>query len=129
MKLGQIVNEYRRKNKLSMDAFAKKSGISKGYISMLESGKRPASGKEVIPSISIIKKAADGMNMDFDDLFAMMADEIVSLDEKDYDKFDSGSAITNLQQQILDISSQLSLEKQQFLLTQAKVLLHSSEEL
>lgn len=32
MKLGQIVNEYRRKNKLSMDAFAKKSGISKGYI-------------------------------------------------------------------------------------------------
>ena len=109
MKLGQIVKEYRTKNNMTMDTFAKRSGISKSYISMLENEKRPSSGKEVVPSISIIKKAADGMRIDFEELFALMADEMVSLDDDISDKFDNGSAVTELQQQILDIASQTNL--------------------
>ena len=33
MTLGEIINDYRTKNNLSMDAFSIKSGISKAYIS------------------------------------------------------------------------------------------------
>lgn len=129
MKLGQIIKEYRQKNNISMDTFAKRSGISKGYISMLENEKRPASGKEVIPSIAIIQKAAEGMRIDFDDLFAMMSDEVVSLQDDSFEKFDTSTIVTKAQKELLAITNQLSSEKQDFLLKQAKVLLHSSEEL
>lgn len=36
MTLGDIVKRYRSDNHLSMDDFARLSGLSKGYISMLE---------------------------------------------------------------------------------------------
>ena len=96
---------------------------------MLENEKRPASGKEVIPSIAIIQKAAEGMRIDFDDLFAMMSDEVVSLQDDSFEKFDTSTIVTKAQKELLAITNQLSSEKQDFLLKQAKVLLHSSEEL
>lgn len=36
MTLGEIVKQYRTQNSMSMDDFSKLSGLSKGYISMLE---------------------------------------------------------------------------------------------
>ena len=36
MFLGEIVKKYRLEHKISMDEFARLSGLSKGYISMLE---------------------------------------------------------------------------------------------
>lgn len=69
MTLGDIIKEYRKQNNLSMDDFAAKSGISKSYISLLEKNKHPKTGKNIAPSIQCIKQAADGMNMDFNDLF------------------------------------------------------------
>ena len=36
MTLGQIIRAYREENSMSMDRFAKASGLSKGYISQLE---------------------------------------------------------------------------------------------
>ncbi|HEQ7796970.1 TPA: helix-turn-helix transcriptional regulator, partial [Streptococcus pyogenes] len=36
MKLGEIIKNFREEKKLSMDRFAEKSGLTKGYISMLE---------------------------------------------------------------------------------------------
>lgn len=36
MTLGQIIRAYREENSMSMDSFAKASGLSKGYISQLE---------------------------------------------------------------------------------------------
>jgi len=36
MRLGEIIKKYREENNLSMDDFVKFSGLSKGYISMLE---------------------------------------------------------------------------------------------
>ena len=72
MTLGNIIKEYRNEHNLSMDAFSEKSGISKAYISLLEKNKHPKTGKEIAPSIQCIKQAADGMNMGFDDLFALL---------------------------------------------------------
>lgn len=76
MTLGDIIKEYRIKNGLSMDGFSAKSGISKAYISLLEKNKHPKTGKTIAPSVQCIKQAAEGMNMDFNELFSLIDGEI-----------------------------------------------------
>lgn len=82
MTLGEIINDYRTKNSLSMDAFSAKSGISKAYISLLEKNQHPKTGKPITPSVQCIKQASDAMGVDFDILFSKI-DGNVSL--KKYD--------------------------------------------
>lgn len=72
MTLGDIIKQYREEHGLSMDAFARKSGISKAYISLLEKNRHPKTGLPIAPSIGTIKQAADGMCMDFNKLFSMV---------------------------------------------------------
>ena len=74
MNLGEIIKKFRDDNELSMDKFAKMSGLSKAYISVLEKNKRPKTGKPVTPSIPVIKNVAEAMNMSFDELFNMLED-------------------------------------------------------
>lgn len=81
MTLGEIIKKYREQNGLSMDAFSKKSGISKSYISLLEKNKHPKTGNPIAPSIESIKQAANGMGIDFDELFALI-DSDVALNSK-----------------------------------------------
>ena len=76
MTLGEIIKAYRMEHQLSMDAFAEKSGMSKAYISLLEKNKHPKTGKAIAPSVQMIKQAADGMSMDFNDLFQMIDSEV-----------------------------------------------------
>ena len=77
MKLGEIIKEYREKYNLSMSEFSKRSGISKAYIGMLESGVNPRNGKPIKPSVEIIKKCASGMHTDFDTLFHQLDEDVV----------------------------------------------------
>lgn len=86
MTLGDIIREYRHTHKMSMDAFSKKSGISKAYISLLEKNRRPQTGKPIAPSIQCIKQAADGMDMDFNVLFSKIDSDVIlnEPDEKTY---------------------------------------------
>ena len=77
MTLGEIIKNYRKQNGLSMDAFSKKSGISKSYISLLEKNRHPKTGKPIAPSIESIKQAAKGMGMDFDKLFALIDSDVL----------------------------------------------------
>lgn len=101
MHLGEIIKEYRDKNKLSMDKFAKMANVSKAYISVLERNKRPKTGKPVIPSIPVIKNVAEAMNMSFDDLFNMLEDsQLVSLTDD------------TIISKITDITAQLTLSRQ-----------------
>lgn len=76
MRLGEIIRKYRTEHEMSMSEFAKISGLSKQYVSVLEHGKHPTSGKNVAPSLEIIKKVASAMGLSFDDLFAMLDDEV-----------------------------------------------------
>ena len=75
MTLGDIIKSYRETNSLSMDDFARSSGISKTYISMLEKNFNPKTGQEIAPTIETIGKAAKGMFMSFDELFAMIGED------------------------------------------------------
>lgn len=101
MNLGEIIKKFRDDNELSMDKFAKMSGLSKAYISVLEKNKRPKTGKPVTPSIPVIKNVAEAMNMSFDELFNMLEDnQIVSIGLDDVIK------------KITEISVQLHTDRQ-----------------
>lgn len=45
MKLKDLIRRYRRDNSLTMQDLADRSGLSKGYISMLEKGENPSTGE------------------------------------------------------------------------------------
>lgn len=76
MTLGEIIYKYRSDHSISMETFAKQSGMSKQYISILEKNCHPKTGKPVIPSITMISKAARGMGISFDDLFSMIDGDV-----------------------------------------------------
>ena len=81
MILGDLIKEYRREHGCSMDQFAKMTGLSKAYISILERNINPVNNKPVIPSLETIKAVSQAINMDFNDVIAMLdGDQKVSLD-------------------------------------------------
>jgi len=52
MLFGKRLQSERKKNKLSAEALAKASGISRSYITLIENGKRRP-GKKVIPNLAM----------------------------------------------------------------------------
>ena len=81
MTLGDILKSYRSENSLSMEEFAKKSGINKGYISMLENNINPRNRKPIAPTLPTIQKIADGMGVDIDILLKSLdGNQKISLD-------------------------------------------------
>lgn len=83
MTLGDIIYNYRAEHKMSMDAFADRSGMSKAYISLLEKNKHPKTGKPIAPSIKVIKQSAEAMRMDFNELFEKIDGEVTLAPEPD----------------------------------------------
>lgn len=83
MYLGGLIKEYREKYNLTMDEFAKKAGLSKGYISMLEKNQHPQNKRKIVPSLETFRKAAKAMGLSVDDLMkAVDGDQPVSLEVK-----------------------------------------------
>ena len=72
MRLSEIVKEYRTVNQISMDEFSKRSGLSKGYISMLENEINPRNNKPISPTIHTIMKLSNAMGIELDELLKMM---------------------------------------------------------
>ena len=79
MTLGEIVKEYRKKNKLSLREFASRCGMSHSYIAMLENEENSKTGEPMIPSITTINKIARGMGRTIDSVIAEADDMLVSL--------------------------------------------------
>lgn len=75
MTLGDVINEYRKKNQLTMDDFAKLTNLSKAYISMLERNKNSSNGKPIIPSLPTLKKVATAINISIDELLILLDTE------------------------------------------------------
>lgn len=81
MTLGDVIKAYRKSHKLSMDEFAKRSALSKGYISMLEKNKNPKTGKAIIPSIQTFQSLAKAMATSVEALMRSVdKGQLVSLD-------------------------------------------------
>lgn len=80
MTLGDVIKQYRSETGMSMDAFAKKSGLSKAYVSILERNYNPTSQNPPIPSLQKIKAVASAIGADFNDLIAALdSNQLVSL--------------------------------------------------
>ncbi|MEG0411114.1 MAG: helix-turn-helix transcriptional regulator [Bacilli bacterium] len=76
MNLSQFIKSYRKANKLTMQELADKSGLSKGYISMLENDNNYRGKKKTIPSIDVLKKLSKAMNISFDEIMNAVDDEV-----------------------------------------------------
>ena len=82
MKFGEIIRVFRKNNKMTMQEFADKAGLSKGYISMLEKNQHPQSQRRLVPSFETYLKVANAMNISIDELVALLDDnETVRLNE------------------------------------------------
>lgn len=75
MTLGDVIYEYRMRHNISMDKFSELSGISKGYISMLEKNKTQR-GDEPSPSFEMYKNVAKTIGMDVDALIRTVEGKI-----------------------------------------------------
>ena len=80
MKLQDVIKQYRKENKISMQEFADRADLSKGYVSMLESGKHPQTNRAIKPSLETYQKVASAMRLSVDDLLRMVdGDERVEI--------------------------------------------------
>ena len=81
MTLGDFIKNYRTSHKCSMDEFAKRAGMSKAYVSILERNLNPTTGKAAIPSLDTIKRVSIATGTDFNELIAALDnDQEVMLD-------------------------------------------------
>ena len=72
MNIGEFVFQYRKEHGLSMQSFGDLCGLSRAYISILEKGINPTTGKPFIPTIETLKKIADCTNSNLDNLLTML---------------------------------------------------------
>ena len=80
MTLGDIVKNYRTEHGLSLREFSRISGVSNGYISMLEKNEHPKTNKPIVPSIEKMRCIANAMGMSFDSLLDMIdSDQPISI--------------------------------------------------
>lgn len=79
MKLGEIIREYRLRNKMSMGDFSRTSGLSKPYISMLEANKNSNGGKPIAPSVETLQKVAHTVGISLDELLRKLGDEKIDI--------------------------------------------------
>lgn len=75
MTLGDLIKEYRQNQGLTMQEFALKSGLSKGYISMLEKGKHPQNNKTIIPSLNTYNMIAKSIGITLNEILAAVDSE------------------------------------------------------
>lgn len=63
MTLGEIIKEYREAYDITMDEFARFSGLSKGYISMLEKNENPRTKLPIMPTTKTLTCVAKAMSL------------------------------------------------------------------
>ena len=89
MTLGQLIYKYRTEHNLSQRKFAMKCQISNGYISMLEKGINPDTGKPVAVGIEKLKAISNAMNMTTDEVMRITdGDTQISLGKEHEDGHD-----------------------------------------
>ena len=72
MTLGEIIKRYRDEHKMSMDTFAKKAGLSKAYISILERNYNPSSKRAPAPTLEAIAAISSAIGEDFNSVIARL---------------------------------------------------------
>ena len=79
MKIGNLIKQYRKENKITLRDFAKICGTSHSYIAMLENDKNSKTGEPIVPSLTMLSKLSQGMGMTLNELINICDDMPVSL--------------------------------------------------
>ena len=79
MTLSELLISYRKDHGFSQREFAARSGVSNGYISMLEKNINPSTGGPIVPSLTNLNKIAIAMGITIDDMFSIIDDMPVTL--------------------------------------------------
>lgn len=118
MLLGELVAAYRKEHDLSQRGFAAKSGLTNGYISMIESGVNPKTGKPITPSFDYLSKLAAAMDMSVHTLIAEIEDMPVDISaDKNTKRFTDGALwIASKYDQLNDAGKQLISQTIEFAL-------------
>lgn len=75
MKLSDLIIEYRQRMNISQREFSRRCDLSNSYISFLEKGINPKTGRPIIPTIEQYKKLAEGMDISVNRLFELLDDD------------------------------------------------------
>ncbi len=105
MYVGELIQAYRRETNLSMDEFARLTGLSKPYISMLEKNRNSRTGKPIVPSVATLQKVAQVLHLSFEQLMHKL-DEMESDSVKTIHP-DPGAVLTVDEKIILALYRQL----------------------
>lgn len=89
MLLKDVIAKYRSEHNLSQRAFAAKCGVTNGYMSMIENGKNPSTGKPIVPSFSKLKQIANGMDISVHQLIQISDDMEIDISSENDTKPDS----------------------------------------
>ena len=111
MKIGEKINQLRTQHGYTMQVLADKSGLTKGYISLLEKGINPGTGKEIIPSLETVQNIAYAFNLSLDNFL----DGVES-----YVELPLLSSDNSTLDQIISVSNQLTPPRQHNVLNYAE---------
>lgn len=82
MTLGDFLRNYRNEHGYSLRAFSEVCGVSNAYLSMLEKGTHPTTGKPIVPTIRVMGQIAHSMDLTLDELLSRVDDMPVNLSEE-----------------------------------------------
>lgn len=68
MLLGDVIKEYRSKEKLTLKDFSAMTGLSVAYINQLEKNLNPRTNREIVPSIETFYKVANAIGVSLEEL-------------------------------------------------------------
>lgn len=119
MTLGDIVKNYRTEHGLSLREFSRISGVSNGYISMLEKNEHPKTKKPIVPSIEKMRCIANAMGMSFDSLLDIIdSDQPISIKKENA----SAPSLTSSESDLLSKYRRLNSEGRKKLVERADEL-------
>lgn len=129
MTIGEIIKNFRETHgKMSQSEFAKRSGISKGYISMLENNKNPQTGRPIHPTVAIVNKVSSATGIAINDLFSILdPSQLIDISNDDSlgenTDFFKESSLSESETELLSLYSQLNSLGQELLKERARSLL------
>lgn len=105
MYLGEFIKQYRTEYGLSMQAFADKCNLSKGYIAMLERNINSKNGETIVPSVETFIKVANVTRLTLDELLEMVDENqpISISDGKTISQFISNPNIHSIESRTLPV--------------------------
>ena len=117
MEIGLLIKQYRHENNLTLREFASICGTSHSYIAMLESGKNSKTGEPIVPSITMLKKIAQGMNLSVNSLIDSCDDIPVTLnDVPTIENTPEESKLSEGRQKLIDFAKTIPEEKAEMIL-------------